>query len=99
MAEQQYINYGEFNNRAQKISNMNDNLKSDLIKIKDAITQLEGDWESNSAKTIREKITGMIPTFEKYYGVVDNYVTFIRNTARTYENAENTNNTNASKFI
>lgn len=99
MAEQQYINYGEFNNRANKISGMNDDLKNDLIKIKDAITALEGDWESNSAKTIREKIQGMVPTFDKYYGVVDNYVTFIKNTARTYENAENSNNANANKFI
>ena len=41
----------------------------------------------------------MIPTFNKYYDVVDNYVTFIKNTARTYENAENSNNANANKFI
>ncbi|MCR5740004.1 MAG: WXG100 family type VII secretion target [Lachnospiraceae bacterium] len=99
MAEQQYINYGEFNNRADKIKGMNDTLKDELMKIKDAIKSLEGDWESNSAKTIREKIEGMIPTFNKYYDVVDNYVTFIKNTARTYENAENSNNANANKFI
>ncbi len=98
MAEQQYINYGEFNARADKIKGMNDTLKDELNNIKNAINSLSGDWESNSARTIREKIEGMVPTFNKYYDVVDNYVTFIKNTAKTYENAENSNNANASKF-
>ncbi len=99
MAEQQYINYGEFNNRADKIKSMNDGLKDDLMKIKNEIHSLAGDWESNSARTIREKIEGMIPTFDKYYDVVDNYAIFIKNTAKTYENAENSNNANANKFV
>lgn len=94
-----YVNYGSFNEWANKINSKNDRLNETLKTIQNTINGLEGQWESNAAVTIREKITGMTPRFEQYYSVVKNYATFLHNTAETYGGGERTITNNAEKFI
>lgn len=94
-----YVNYGSFNDWASKISNKNDELKDKLSEIRKLINSLEGEWESDSAKTIREKINGMQSRFDQYYDVVDNYAIFLRNTAKQYSENEATQNKKAQQFI
>ena len=96
---QMYINYGSFDGWAQKIKEKNDKLNQDLIDIQSLINGLAGEWESDSASKIREKITGMKNRFEQYYQVVDNYRKFLSNTAEQYRTAEGTNTANADQFI
>lgn len=98
MAEM-YINYGSFDGWASKIKEKNDKLNQDLIDIQTMINSLSGEWESDSASKIREKITGMKTRFEQYYQVVDNYRKFLTNTAQEWRNAEGTNTSNADQFI
>lgn len=95
----QYINYGEFEGWASKIDKKNGELMEYLQEIKSLINELEGDWESDSAKEIRSKINGMEPRFQQYFGVVGNYAKFLRNTAIDYSGTENTNLSNAQQFI
>lgn len=99
MADQMIIKYNEIDNSANNISIHNTNLKSDLEDIRNLITGLQGDYESNAAVRIREKINGMMPRFEQYYNVVDNYVKFLRNMVIDYKTTEQTNTTNADQFI
>ena len=73
-------------------------MRETLNEIQKKINGLAGDYESNSAVTIREKITGMTPRFESYQQVVDSYVKFIRNAAAQAKNLEGTINANASQF-
>ncbi len=94
-----YVNYGSFDGWANKISNKNDELKTILGDIKNLINSLEGEWESDAAKTIREKITGMQGRFDQYYDIVENYSTFLKNTAQAYRENEATQNTKAQQFI
>lgn len=96
---QMYINYGSFEDWASKIASKNDSLKSQLESIKGLINSLAGEWESDSASRIREKINGMQPRFEQYYDVVNNYAIFLRNTANEYRSTEATNTANADQFI
>lgn len=99
MAGQMKINYGSFESWAQAIDTKNKNLLEDLHEIQRLINSLAGEWESNSAVTIRGKITGMENRFQQYYDVVDNYVKLIRNTAAEYKATETTNDSNAQEFI
>lgn len=99
MAGQIYVNYGTFDSHAQSIAGYNTNLLDRLHDIQNLINSLAGEWESDSASAIREKITGMEGRFQSYYDVVDNYVKFLRNTAAEYKATESTNTANANEFI
>lgn len=94
-----YINYGSFEDWASKISTANDGLLEDLQEIDRLINSLAGEWESDAAVSIREKITGMEPRFQQYHDVVNNYAIFLRNTAAEWKATETTNKTNADQFI
>ena len=93
-----FVNYGSFDGWAQKITTNNEQLITQLKNINTHIQQLAGDWESNAAVTIREKIEGMVPKFEEYYDVVDNYAIFLKNTAAKWRETEEGLNSNASQF-
>lgn len=95
----QYINYGSFESWAGTVDSRNTKLLDDLHEIQRLIKSLEGEWESNSAVAIREKIQGMEPRFQQYHDVVDNYAKFLRNTANEYKATETTNTSNAEQFI
>lgn len=73
-------------------------MRRTLDEIQRKINSLKGDWESNSAVTIRDKITNMTGRFESYEKVVDSYVRFIRNAAEQSRTLETTINSNASQF-
>lgn len=99
MAGQMKVNYGNFESWASSIASKNTNLLDDLHEIQSLINSLQGEWESNSAVTIRGKITSMENRFQQYYDVVDNYVKLIRNAAAEYKATETTNDANAQEFI
>lgn len=92
------INYGKFDGHADSIDNKNKEMRTTLDDIQTKINNLKGDWESNSAETIRQKITNMSSRFESYQQVVNNYVKFIRNAAAQSRNLEGTINSNAGQF-
>lgn len=92
------INYGKFDEHASNIDKKNKDMRATLDDIQRKINSLKGGWESNSAETIREKITNMTGRFESYQQVVDSYVKFIRNAAAQSRNMESTINSNASQF-
>lgn len=92
------INYGQFDKHADGIDKKNREMRQTLDDIQAKINSLQGDWESNSAETIRKKITGMSSRFESYQQVVNSYVKFIRNAAAQSKNLEGTIDSNASQF-
>ncbi len=96
---QQYINYGSFDSWQNKILTRNDALKQHLDRIKALIEELEGVYVSNAAQRILENIRAMVPVFEEYYEVVDNYKIFVKNTGSAYESTEQTNVQNADRLM
>lgn len=97
--EKKVINYGAFESWATTISGKNKTLLDDLHRIQELIKSLEGDWESNSAVTIRSKITNMEGRFQSYYDVVDNYVKFLNNAAEQFAAMEAGLDLRAQDFI
>lgn len=92
------INYGKFDEHADNIDNKNRAMRDTLDEIQRKINSLKGDWESDSAETIRQKITNMSSRFESYQQVVNSYVKFIRNAATASRTVESALNSNASQF-
>ena len=78
----------------------NKQLDQILTDTKNAINSLEADWSSDTSITIRDKITGMQPTFDTYREVIESYAKFLDSAIAQYESTEATLNTNAaSQFI
>lgn len=96
--EKMVIDPEAFENCARDIDTKNGEMRQTLDDIQKKINNLKGDWESDSAETIRQKITNMSSRFENYQQVVNNYAKFLRNAAAQSKNLENTLNTNASQF-
>lgn len=82
------INYGKFGEHADRIDHKNKEMRKTLDDIQAKINSLKGDYESNAAEAIRQKITNMSSRFENYQQVVDSYVKFIRNAATQTKNTE-----------
>lgn len=91
-------NWGKFNAHADSIDQKNKEMRRTLDDIQAKINGLKGDYESDAAETIREKITNMSSRFESYQQVVNSYVKFIRNAAETARNTERVLDSNASQF-
>ena len=86
--------------KTTSLRNKNEELDGLLTDIKNAINSLEADWSSDTSITIRDKITGMQPTFDTYREVIESYAKFLDRAIAQYESTEATLNTNAaSQFI
>ena len=82
---------------ADKINSINRELDDKLSKISKAMRDLENDWQSDGAETIRSAMEAMLPRFAKYKEVVDAYEKYLRNTAQSYESTETTVQGNATE--
>ena len=94
-----FIDYGKMNDWSQKINKSNEKMDETLKTIQKTIKALEGDYESNAAVTIREKIAGMSPRFEQYHSVVKNFATLLHNIGEQYRGGEGVVKGNAERFI
>ncbi len=97
--EKKVINYGSFESWGTTIKGKNTNLLDDLHAIQEMINSLKGEWESDSAITIRTKITNMESRFQSYYDIVDNYVKFLNNAAEQFGAVEASLDMRAQDFI
>lgn len=92
-------NYGTFEGWAAQLDKKNTDLRSKLDEIQKKINSLEGDYESDAAVTIRQKITGMTPRFQSYQDVVSSYTKFLRNAAAQTGNTVKSVDANAQQFV
>lgn len=96
--EKKVINYGAFESWANTIKNRNNTLLDDLHSIQSKINSLAGEWESDSAVSIRAAITNLEPKLQQYYDVVDNYAKFLNNAAEQFKTMEAGLNMRAQDF-
>ncbi|HJC40240.1 MAG TPA: pore-forming ESAT-6 family protein [Candidatus Intestinimonas pullistercoris] len=94
------ITFQALRDKTQQLRDKNKQLDQILTDTKNAINSLEADWSSDTSITIRDKITGMQPTFDTYREVIESYAKFLDSAIAQYESTEATLNTNAaSQFI
>ena len=94
------ITFQALRDKTQQLRDKNKQLDQILTDTKNAINSLEADWSSDTSITIRDKITGMQPTFDTYREVIESYAKFLDSALAQYESTEATLTTNAaSQFI
>ena len=94
------ITFQALRDKTQQLRDKNKQLDQILTDTKNAINSLEADWSTDTSITIRDKITGMQPTFDTYREVIESYAKFLDSAIAQYESTEATLNTNAaSQFI
>ena len=94
------ITFQALRDKTQQLRDKNKQLDQILTDTKNAINSLEADWSSDTSITIRDKITGMQPTFDTYREVSESYAKVLDSAIAQYESTEATLNTNAaSQFI
>lgn len=98
MAEQIYINWGEFESWANKFDRKNKDMREKLNEIQNTVNKTAGDYESDAATTTRENITELTPRLEQYQQVVDQYVKFIRRAAESAKSADTSVKNNADRI-
>ena len=96
----EYINFGSFEQWANKINDDNKKLLDYLNDISRRIDSLGNEsYQSNASTAIREKIIGMKPRFEQYYQVIDSYARFVRASGEAWRATEQGYVDIASDFI
>lgn len=99
MAGQIKMNAADLRNSAQVINTKNGELKDTLSQINNAIMNLvDRSWKGDAANKAKEKMDQFIQkTFAQYTEAVNEYVTFINDTAQKYDTAEDTISANANQ--
>lgn len=92
------ITIAEVAQTANKLRQHNQRLNEILMAIKKIMNDLEANWQSPAAQTIRQKLNGMQPLFSQYYETIEAYAKFLDQTAIVYEQAESIMNQQASSF-
>lgn len=94
------VKYGSLASWADQLDSLNKEMRQKLEDIQKKINNLNGEaYESNSAVSIRGKITDMKPRFDQYKDVCDSYITFIKRAAEEWEATEVGRTQNADQFI
>lgn len=97
MAGQISIKPEELIARANEISVINDNMTGKLNSIKSQMDNLESSWDSTAGKKIREAMNSLSPKFKEYQDVVNQYVTFLKDTAGSYVTTDDTATTSVNQ--
>lgn len=73
-----------FSTTAKQIQTIADDINTD-------VTNLKTYWTGSAAEEYATKFTNMLPTFDEIKKKVEEFTTFLNNTADSYEKAENSN--------
>lgn len=92
------INTQTLRTTATTIEGLNRDLDGKLNEIKTKMNNLRNDWESAAADEIIKKMNNMQDRFDTYKSIVDEYKTFLINTAQSYESTESALKSNAEMF-
>lgn len=93
-----FITLQEVETTAGKLRQQNTQLRSILKEISTSITQLTSVWQSPASQTMQAKFQTMLPIFDQYKTIIDNYAKFLDQTVFTYQNMEQQLNVNADSF-
>lgn len=92
------ITLEEVTRTAAQLRAENTQLNGCLQDIHQCMNQLTNDWQSPAAQTIRAKFQSMLPIFDQYHEIVENYAKFLDQTVVTYQTMESKLNAHAESF-
>lgn len=93
------MNASELRSSANVIKNKNQDLRDTLNQINNAVINLvDRSWKGDAATKTKDKMDEFIrKTFSQYTEAVQEYITFIEDTADKYDSVETTISANANQ--
>lgn len=94
------VNAGQVIASANKIKNLNDQMRDGFSSVQDAITRLDGVWDGSAATNAISKFNSIKNSYcDSRYKVVDNFVAFLhQQVGEGYVQTENVNKSLADAF-
>ncbi len=92
------ISLAEVSKTSAQVRRYNAELMQELMEMKRIMNALSANWQSPAAETIRSRFNGMMPIFENYRTIIENYAKFLDQTVSSYEATENSIQQGASSF-
>lgn len=96
--EQLQITLAQLQQTSTTLRQENTHLNSCLKEIHVCMNQLTNEWQSPAAQTIRAKFQSMLPIFDQYRDIVEQYAKFLDQTVQTYQTMEDQLTSNAQSF-
>ncbi len=94
--EKLVISLDEVKNIAGELKNLNTQISTKLEDCKKEMNSLNGVWESEGSRTIKERFIYFSKRFLKQAETIDSYARFLDYTVNSYESLESTITQNAS---
>ena len=82
------VNSNELRNGASELKERVNRLQGTLDDASKVIHGTAGSWESQAAQNLRDRYTALSSKFSDFYTAINNYATFLENTASSYEAAD-----------
>lgn len=76
------------NDYAGQLQKYNEELRALLDGITAKMRQLHMSWDSPAGAALQNRFLELLPVFERYEQVVEQYVSFLRQTAQSYQDAD-----------
>ncbi len=92
------ISLAEVSRTSSQMRKYNSELLQELLEMKRIMNALATNWQSPAAETIRSRFNGMMPIFENYRNIIENYAKFLDQTVAGYEATEQTIQQSAASF-
>ena len=92
------ISLAEVSKTSAQVRRLNSELMQELMEMKRVMNALASNWQSPAAETIRARFNGMMPIFENYRDIIENYAKFLDQTVAGYEATENNIQQSAASF-
>lgn len=78
----------EVNEMASQLQQFNGQLRTCLDGISARMRQLDLSWDSPAGAALQARFTELLPVFDRYEQVVEQYVSFLRQSVQAYQDAE-----------
>lgn len=83
-----HIRSQEVNEMAGQLQVYNGQLRTCLNEVTAKMRQLHLSWDSPAGFALQERFLQLLPVFERYEQVVEQYATYLRQTAQSYQDAD-----------
>lgn len=78
----------EVNDMASRLQQLNGQLRTCLDGISTKMRQLNLSWDSPAGAALQDRFMELLPVFDRYEQVVEQYVSFLRHSVQAYQDAE-----------
>ena len=83
------ISASDVEQAAASLKQMNQQMRTHLDAVTQKMRQLGSCWDSPAGAALQERFYQLLPVFDRYEQVMEQYVVCLRETARSYQDVEN----------